>query len=187
MSVQIRGMSLRLRLNTRHNDGLRRTLNFAFGVAVALSGCAVDRLPALVTPGATASDVQARMGKPITQGVLPNGGSYWDYTLQPFGYHNYRVSFAPDERVQAVQDLLTSQNIARVAPGMWRTQVLDIVGPSRQAEQYGNGTTSLSWRYDDYGVIKLLHVIFDASDRVQWSYSEWDPRVYSKKDGGHGK
>jgi hypothetical protein len=65
--------------------------------------------------------------------------------------------------------------------------VLDIVGPSRQPDRYANGTTSLTWRYDDYGVIKLLHVILDASDRVQWSYSEWDPRVYSKKDGGHGK
>ena len=127
------------------------------------------------------------MGKPIAQGVLPNGETYWDYTLQPMGYHNYRVTFASDERVQAVQDLLTNQNIARVEPGMSRAQVLDIVGPSRHSEQYANGTTSLSWRYEDYGVIKLLHVIFEASDRVLWSYSEWDPRVYSKKGGGGHK
>jgi len=119
--------------------------------------------------------------------VLPNGETYWDYTLQPMGYHNYRVTFASDERVQAVQDLLTNQNIARVEPGMSRAQVLDIVGPSRHSEQYANGTTSLSWRYEDSGVIKLLHVIFEASDRVLWSYSEWDPRVYSKKDGGGHK
>jgi outer membrane protein assembly factor BamE (lipoprotein component of BamABCDE complex) len=152
-----------------------------------MSACAVDRLPALVSPGASATDVEARMGKPIAQGLLPNGERYWDYTLQPLGYHNYRVTFAPDERVQAVQDLLTSQNIARVEPGMSRAQVVDIVGPSRHAEQYGNGTASLSWRYEDYGVIKLLHVIFDPSDRVLWSYSEWDPRVYSKKGGGGHK
>lgn len=161
--------------------------NMTFAVALALSGCAVDRLPSLVAPGASATDVEARMGKPIAQGVLPNGETYWDYTLQPLGYHNYRVIFAPDERVHAVQDLLTNQNIARIEPGMGRAQVLDIVGPSQQPEKYANGTTSLSWRYDDYGVIKLLHVIFDASDRVQWSYSEWDPRVYSKKGGGHSK
>src|SRR5919197_2311490 len=159
-----------------------RALTFA--VALALYGCAVDRLPSLVTPGASATDVEARMGKPIAQGLLPNGERYWDYTLQPLGYHNYRVTFAPDERVQSVQDLLTNQNIARLAPGMSRAQVLDIVGPSRQPEQYANGTTSLSWRYDDYGVIKLLHVIFDPSDRVRWSYSEWDPRIYSTKGGG---
>ena len=155
--------------------------------AFVLSACAIDRLPALVTPGASATDVEARMGKPIAQGVLPNGERYWDYTLQPMGYHNYRVTFASDERVQAVQDLLTNQNIARVEPGMSRAQVLDIVGPSRHSEQYANGTTSLSWRYEDSGVIKLLHVIFEASDRVLWSYSEWDPRVYSKKDGGGHK
>jgi len=158
--------------------------SITFAVALALSGCAVDRLPALVTPGASATDVEARMGKPVAQGVLTNGDTYRDYTLQPMGYHNYRVIFAPDERVHAVQDLLTNQNIARIEPGMSRAQVLDIVGPSRQPEKYANGTTSLSWRYDDYGVIKLLHVIFDANDRVQWSYSEWDPRIYSKKGGG---
>lgn len=154
---------------------------------LTLSGCAVDRLPALVTPGESARDVEARMGKPIAQGVLPNGETYWDYTLQPLGYHNYRVTFAPGERVQAVQDLLNNQNIARLEAGMSRAQVLDIVGPSRHAEQYANGTTSLSWRYEDYGIIKLLHVIFDPSDRLLWTYSEWDPRVYSKKGGGGHK
>src|SRR3954471_164679 len=154
---------------------------------IALASCAIDRLPALVTPGASTSEVEGRMGRPVAQGVLPNGETYWDYTLQPMGYHNYRVTFAPDERVQAVQDLLTKQNIARVEPGMPRAQVLDIVGQSRHSEQYANGTTSLSWRYEDYGVIKLLHVIFDVRDRVLWSYSEWDPRIYSKKGGGGHK
>ena len=162
-----------------------RALTFA--VALAVAGCAVDRLPSLVTPGASATDVEARMGKPIAQGLLPNGERYWDYTLQPFGYHNYRVTFSPDERVQAVQDLLTNDNIARLAPGMSRAQVLDLVGPSRYAEQYGNGTTSLSWRYMDYGVIKLLHVIFDTNERMLWSYTEWDPRVYSKDGRGRSK
>ena len=163
------------------------TRKIVLAVALAVGGCAVDRLPALVAPGASATDVEARMGKPIAQGVLPNGETYWDYTLQPLGYHNYRVTFAPDERVQSVQDLLTNQNIARLAPGMSRAQVLDIVGPSRHPEQYANGTASLSWRYDDYGVIKLLHVIFDADERVLWTYSEWDPRVYSKNGGGRSK
>ena len=161
--------------------------SIAFAVALVLGGCAVDRLPALVEPGASATDVQARMGKPIEQGVLPNGETYWDYTLQPMGYHNYRLSFAPDQRVQAVRDLLTEENMTRLAPGMSRAQVLDIVGPSRRPQQYADGTTSLSWRYEDYGVIKLLHVIFDASDRVLWSYTEWDPSVYSKKGGGGHK
>ena len=161
--------------------------SITFAVALALSGCAIDRLPSLVSPGASVNEVEARVGKPIAQGLLPNGERYWDYTLQPLGYHNYRVTFAPDERVESVQDLLTNDNIARLAPGMSRAQVLDIVGPSRYAEQYGNGTTSLSWRYMDYGVIKLLHVIFDTKDRVLWSYTEWDPRVYSKDGRGRGK
>ena len=154
-----------------------------FVLALALSGCAVDRLPELVAPGAPASEVEARMGKPVAQGVLPNGMPYWDYTLQPTGYHNYRVTFGPDEHVQTVQDLLTNDNIARLAPGMSRAEVIEIVGPSRYPQTYAFGTSSLSWRYNEYGVIKLLHVMFDADNRVQWTYSEWDPNVYSKGGG----
>ena len=151
---------------------------------LVLAGCAVDRLPQIVAPGASATAVESQLGKPVAQGQLPGGETYWDYTLQPLGYHNYRVTFDPSERVRGVQDLLTPQNIARITPGMSRAQIADIVGVSRQPERYANGTSSLTWRYEDYGVIKLLHVIFDPSDRVLWFYSEWDPRIYSKKGGG---
>jgi outer membrane protein assembly factor BamE (lipoprotein component of BamABCDE complex) len=152
--------------------------------AIALGGCAVDRLPALATPGTPASEVAARIGKPIAQGVLPGGESYWDYSVQPMGYYNYRVTFDADERVRDVRNLLTAQNIARLEPGMTRAQVAEIVGTSLEPGRYANGTTSWSYRYDDAGVIKLLHVIFYPNDRVQSTTSEWDPRIYSKKGGG---
>ena len=153
-------------------------------VGLALSSCAVDRVPQLAAPGMAASEVQARIGKPIAQGALPGGASYWDYSVQPMGYYNYRVTFGADERVREVRNLLTKENIARLEPGMTRAQVAEIVGPSLHPDRYANGTTSWSYRYDDVGVIKLLHVIFDPNERVQWVYSEWDPRIYSKKGGG---
>src|SRR5438128_2380159 len=124
-----------------------------------VSGCAVDRVPSLATPGMPASEVAARIGKPIAQGQLADGESYWDYSVQPMGYYNYRVTFGADERVREVRNLLTKENIARLEPGMTRAQVAEIVGPSLHPDRYANGTTSWSYRYDDVGVIKLLHVI----------------------------
>ena len=151
---------------------------------IVLTGCAVDRLPQIAAPGMPATQLEARLGKPIAQGALPDGKTYWDYSVQPMGYYNYRVTFGADERVRDVRNLLTSQNIARLEPGMSRAQVAEIVGVSLEPARYANGTTSWSYRYDDVGVIKLLHVIFDPSDRVQSTASEWDPRIYSKKGGG---
>ncbi|HEX9434495.1 MAG TPA: outer membrane protein assembly factor BamE [Burkholderiales bacterium] len=163
-----------------------RLFRIAAAAAIALSACAVDRLPQIAAPGMAATELEARLGKPIAQGVLPGGESYWDYSVQPMGYYNYRVTFGADERVRGVRNLLTAQNIARLEPGMTRAQVAEIVGTSLEPGRYANGTTSWSYRYDDAGVIKLLHVIFDPNDRVQSTYSEWDPRVYSKKGGGRG-
>jgi hypothetical protein len=109
---------------------------------------------------------------------------YWDYTRDPYGY--YRVTFGPDERVREVRDLHTEQNFRRIQPGMTAAQVVDIAGvPSPYLKEgYGNGTRSWTYRYDDASISKLLHVIFDPSEHVLWSYSEWDPNIYSKKSGG---
>jgi hypothetical protein len=158
---------------------------FVLAGLFGLGGCAVDRLPQIVSPGMPAGEVTARLGKPVAEGRLAGDERYSDYSLQPLGYANYRVTFGPDERVRDVRNLLTRDNIAKLQPGMTPDEVGGIVGVSRERDGvYANGTRSWTYRYNDEGVIKLLHVIFDRSERVQWLYSEWDPRVYSKKGGG---
>jgi hypothetical protein len=153
-------------------------------VCAGLAGCATYDVSRVVTQGMAKGEVSALVGKPIAEGRLADGELYWDYTRQPYGYYIYRVTFGPDERVREVRNLLTTQNIGRLQAGMTPGEVAATVGVSPDHEAYANGTHSWSYRYDDAGVIKLLHVIFDSGDRVQWYYSEWDPRVYSKKDGG---
>jgi len=154
-------------------------------IAFILGGCAVDRVPYVVQVGTPAPQVEAQMGKPTVEGVAANGDRYWDYSTQPLGYYNYRVTFGPDDRVRDVQNLVTQKNADSVEPGMTRAQVMGILGPSKQPERYANATSAWTWRYFDGGIHKLAHVIFGPDDRVQWSYTEWDPRYYSK--GGNGK
>lgn len=148
----------------------------------AFAGCATDVTRA-VSPGMPAGDVAARVGKPIAQGRLASNETYWDYARDPYGY--YRVTFGTDERVREVRDLHTEQNFRRIQAGMTPAQVIEIAGvpPEYLKEGYGNGTRSWTYRYDDASISKLLHVIFDPSDRVLWYYSEWDPNIYSKKSG----
>jgi outer membrane protein assembly factor BamE (lipoprotein component of BamABCDE complex) len=152
-------------------------------LCAGLAGCAAYDVSRVVTPGMAKSEVGALVGKPVSEGRLADNELYWDYTRQPYGYYIYRITFGPDERVREVRNLLTPENIRRLQPGMSQAEVSALVGVSPERRAYANGTRSWSYRYQDYGVIKLLHVVFDSGDRVLWSYSEWDPRVYSKKDG----
>jgi hypothetical protein len=162
--------------------GFMRTALF-FLTFAALAGCATDVTRA-VSPGMPANEVAARVGKPLAQGRLAGEETYWDYSRDPYGY--YRVTFGPDERVREVRDLHTEQNFRRLQAGMTPAQVTEIAGvpPDYGKEGYANGTRSWTYRYDDTGISKLLHVIFDPSDRVLWYYSQWDPNIYSKKSGG---
>ena len=148
-----------------------------------LAGCATYDLQRLA-PGTSENEVLARLGKPVAAGRLVNGEPYWDYSLQPFGYANYRVTFGPDQRVREVRNLLTPENFRNLREGMGKSDVARLLGTTPEIFRYGNGTTSWTYRFDDSGIIKLTHVIFDPSDRVQWFYTEWDPRIYSKDGGG---
>jgi hypothetical protein len=153
---------------------------------VSLAGCASYGQQA-ISPGMSENDVATRFGKPVDAGRLPSGEEYRDYTTQPFGYTNLRVIFTPEGRVRDVRNLLTEENVKNVQTGMTPDEVVGVVGRSAPYEQrsYAGGTRSWTYRYYDNGVYKLLNVIFDPNDRVAYSYSEWDPRVYSR--GGDGK
>lgn len=160
--------------------GMKRLLALA-GILAALAGCASDP-QRNIAPGMSAAEVGSRFGKPVEVGRLPTGEEYWDYSRQPFGYTISRVTFAPDGRVRDVRNLLTEENFKNLHAGMTPQEVVAVVGPSAPSEQrvYAGGTKSWTYRYYDYGVTKLLQVIFDANDRVAHHYTEWDPSVYSK-------
>jgi hypothetical protein len=153
-------------------------------LCAAVAGCATYDVSRIVSPGMAKGEVSALVGKPIAEGRLADNDLYWDDTRQPYGYYIYRVTFGPDERVREVRNLLAPGNIRKLQAGITSAEVSAVVGVSPDQQAYANGTHSWSYRYQDYGVSKLLHVIFDSSNRVQWYYSEWDPRVYSKKGGG---
>ena len=154
-------------------------------VCAAIAGCATN-VQRAVSPGMSADEVSARVGKPVAEGRLANNEAYWDYTREPHGY--YRVTFGPDERVRELRDLHTEQNFLNLQPGMTRSQVVALVGvaPDYLKQAYGNGTRSWTYRYRDAGIAKVLHVIFDSGDRLLWDYWEWDRSIYSK-GGSAGK
>ena len=150
--------------------------------ALLLFGCAgMADVHRAVTVGMTSSEVAALIGKPTTAGQLVDGGAYWDYSQQPVSTD--RVSFGPDERVREVRNLLTEANFANLRAGMTPDEVVATVGPAYIFNRYGNGTTVWTYRYKDIGIYKLLHVTFDPAGRMLRYETQWNPDVYSKKNG----
>jgi hypothetical protein len=146
-----------------------------------LFGCAAD-VHRAVAPGMASTEVGSRVGKPTAIGKLADGSVYWDYSRQP--YYTDRVTFGPDDRVREVRNLLTEENYQNLRPGITLDQVVATLGPSYIGNMYANGTTVWTYRYQDVGIWKLLHVTMDPSGRMLRYEIEWDPNIYSKKDGG---
>ena len=113
----------------------------------------------------------------VREGTLANGETYRDFSREPYGY--WRVIYGPDGRERERRELHTGENFKRIKPGMTRADIAEVVGPPSRTAQYGNATSSETWRYYD-GVYKLLHVIYGADGRVLRYETEWDPNVYSK-------
>ena len=148
--------------------------------AALLAACAAD-VYRVVAPGMTSEEVRARAGAPTVMGELADGDAYWDYSRQP--YYTERVTFGPDRRVRELHNILTEENFRNLAAGMALEQVTAIVGPSYIHNTYANGTTVWTYRFYDIGIAKLLHVTFAPDGRMLRYEVQWDPAVYSKKDG----
>jgi hypothetical protein len=146
-----------------------------------LAGCATD-VHRAVSPGMASTEVGARIGKPTAIGKWADGNTYWDFSRQP--YYTERVTFGADDRVRDVRNLLTEDNFKNLRAGMTLDEVLAVVGPAYVRNEYANRTTVWTYRYQDVGIWKLLHVTMDGGGRLVRYETEWDPNIYSKKDGG---
>lgn len=90
------------------------------------------------------------------------------------------VACAAGPGVRDVRDRHIPDNAAKLRPGLTPDEVQALMGGGYARDRFANGTTTWTYRYDDLGVQKLLHVVFDGSGRVSSYASEWDPAVYSK-------
>jgi hypothetical protein len=120
----------------------------------------------IVPAQSTLSEVRAKVGSPTDVRFDENGDELWEYAGGPRGTETYLVRASPDGRVQAVTQLLTEEQFAKIVPRqMAKRDVRQLLGrPSDQAFLY-NGT-SWSWRGDFRGQKGYFVVHFDRNDVV---------------------
>lgn len=80
--------------------------------------------------GDNAARVESVMGPAADKRVRPNGETWLYYTRQPYGYTNYVARIGPDDRLIALEQRLTDENVARIERNKTRAdEVRELLGP----------------------------------------------------------
>jgi hypothetical protein len=98
-------------------------------LAFAVAGCASMDGTGL-RAGASASQVEAVMGQPADKRVRSNGETWLYYPRQPYGYTNYVARLGSDNRLIALEQRLTDENVALIERNKTRAEdVRELLGP----------------------------------------------------------
>jgi hypothetical protein len=112
-------------------------------------------------------DVLRIMGNPAMQWQDPDGSRQLAY---PRGIHTFMVQIGADGKMQRIENVMHMKTFARIRPGMAKSQVLRILGPSEPSgTAYFKARDELvwEWRYcDEWNEPARFDVLFDGNKEV---------------------
>jgi hypothetical protein len=146
-------------------------------LAFALSACAplFRQAPPVGTP---LPGVMAALGQPAASYPLPDGGQVLEYRGQPMGQFQHMARIGADGRLQSFEQVLTSENFAKVKIGQWtKDDILRNYGrPAEVSRVAFHNYEVWSYRYKEAGVWNsLMSVHFDQQGVVQQMLNGPDP------------
>jgi len=150
-----------------------------------LVACDDRRISELEEGVATEADVRAKFGEPEKVWDAPGGGRTFEYNRQPAGQRNYMITVGPDGRMNALRQVLTPANFAKVQPGMSRDDVRKLLGkPAKITPYERKREVHADWRYlDAPNTAMVFTVIFSPEDRVLRTLSVPDPEANENRGG----
>lgn len=95
-----------------------------------IAGCTSFSGSSLVPGQSTVADVEAVMGAAADKRPAPGGETVYYFPRLPWGYATYAARIAPDGKLIAMEQRLTTENIDKLKPGVTRAEeVRDLLGP----------------------------------------------------------
>lgn len=150
--------------------------------ALALVACSV---PGSVKPGQDEAAVRAAAGRPTAVVKLPDGGTRWQYSGQPFDQSVWNIDFDAKGRVVSVEQMMTDAAFARIRSGRdTRADVLRDFGPPAESFSFRlQNETAWMYRYVTHGgFYAAMFVYFDPEGVVKRTETGMDP--WRIRDGG---
>jgi hypothetical protein len=150
-----------------------------------LVACDDRRISELEEGVATEADVRAKFGEPEKVWDAPGGVRTFEYNRQPAGQRNYMITVGPDGRMNALRQVLTPANFAKVQPGMSVDDVRRLLGkPARVTPFELKQEVHHDWRYlDSPNTAMVFTVIFSRDGRVLRTFSAPDPEANENRGG----
>ncbi len=131
-----------------------------------LAGCA--GVPQWEKPGAPRADVIKRLGLPSAEYALPSGERL-QYSQQPAGTQVYNLDFDAGGHLLSVDQVLEPEKFNRIMLDQWSaTDVERLFGKPALIERVANFKGDIwTYRYQEIGVYRRLHIFLDNSGRVR--------------------
>lgn len=152
-----------------------------------LAGCASFSDSGLVAGKSTGADVEAMFGRPAERVVTPDGGSVLYYPRGPQGRTTYAVVLGAEGRLQAIEQRLTDENIAKITVGTTTAQqVRELLGPSLIHSSLPRlGRDVWEYKMGDRALPYVLWVQFSA-DGIAREVIKMTDELDRGSDRGHG-
>jgi hypothetical protein len=99
-------------------------------LVASLAACASFDGRGLVPGQSTAAEVEQVMGAAADKRTAAGGETVYYFPRLPWGYATYAARIAPDGRLIALEQRLTTENTAKLKPGVTRAdEVRELLGP----------------------------------------------------------
>lgn len=131
-------------------------------------GCDQQRINDMQEGLSTEGDVRLKFGEPEKIWDGENGMRIFEYNRQPMGHRNYMISIGPDGKVEAIRQVLTPENFARIQPGMPMETVRKMLGkPAKMVPYELKREINWDWKFlENPNSVKVFTVVFSPDYQV---------------------
>jgi hypothetical protein len=142
-----------------------RTLPIAFAL-LCLAGCAGYDGRSLVPGQSSAAEVEKLMGPAAEKRTDASGETVLWFPRLPYGRVSYAARIGKDDKLIAVEQRLTKENLDRLKPGVSReNDVRDLLGPPQRVDPFPRLERD-AWTYQTQGIEPQLMVVQFSKDGV---------------------
>jgi hypothetical protein len=162
----------------RRRRGMKRIL--ALALVLSGVGCAGFDGRSLVPGQATGAEVEKAMGPSAEKRMGADGETVLWFPRLPYGRVSYAARIGKDDRLIAIEQRLTRENLGKLKPGVSReSDVRDVLGPPSRVDQFSRQQREV-WTYHAQGIEPQIIVTqFSKDGMLREAYMMDDPAVRS--------
>ena len=138
----------------------------AIGLVVLASGCSGYDGRTLSPGRSTGAEVERLMGPAADKRAGADGETVLWFPRLPYGRVSYAARIGKDDKLIAIEQRLTPENLQQLRPGVSReSEVRDLLGPPNHVDWFERKQIN-AWTYQAQGIEPQLIVVELSKDGV---------------------